>query len=187
MMRPLCFALALSSVAISCGPIQSGALLVDAQAELSAAQTAQADKHAPFEIVAAEEYLHKAREEQSYAEFERAVDFAKKSRDCARVARTRSEAMMRKEIAGDASIDPGPTTKARCRPGPERMRVMLDADQEPAAQAPSTEPKDPPPAVKKKPAAKKVEPKAEPKDPPPAEEERKVVKPKDEPLPEGDE
>lgn len=185
MMRPLCFALALSSIGFAaCGPIQSGALLVDAQAELSAAQTAQADKHAPFEIVAAEEYLHKAREEQSYAEFERAVDFAEKSRDCARVARTRSEAIMRKEIAGDAAIDPGPTTKARCRPGPERTRAMLDADQEPAAQAPGTEPKDPPPAAVKKKAPVK---KAEPKDPPPVEEERKVVKPKEEPLPEGDE
>jgi hypothetical protein len=183
-MRQLCL-LPMVALLASCGPIQSGALIVDAAAELSAAQTSQGDKHSPFEFVAAEEYLHKAREEQSYAEFERAVDFAKKSRDCARVARSRAEAAMRKEIAGEAAAAmPGPTTKARCRPGPERLRPMLDPDQEPAAQ-PIAEPTTPQP-VKKQPA-KAAPKKDEPKDPPPAE--RTVVKPKEETpaLPEGDE
>ncbi len=174
-MRPV-FVAFLSLAA--CGPIQSGSLLVDAQAELAAAQTAEGDKHAPFEFVAAEEYLHKAREEQSYAEFERAVIFARKARDCARVARTKSEQSMRKELAADMA---GVSTKARCRPGPERMKVMLDPDQEPNAQPVAEEPKDPPAPKKMPPKKKKVD--EEPKDPEPP---RDVVKPKDEPLPEGD-
>jgi hypothetical protein len=170
---------ALAALALaSCGPIQSGALVVDAQAELSAAQTAQGDKHAPFEYTAAEEYLHKAREEQSYAEFERAVDFARKSRDCARVARTKAEQVTRKEMG---ALELGPTTKARCRPGPERMKEMLDPDQEPAAQPVETTKPAAPPAKKKVAPAKKE---AEPQDPKP-EAPRQVVKPKDE-MPEGD-
>lgn len=175
-MRPVF--VAFLSLAAACGPIQSGSLIVDAQAELTAAQTAQGSQHAPFEYTAAEEYLHKAREEQSYAEFERAVVFARKSRDCARVARAKSETTIRKELsAGTAAV----STKARCRPGPERMKLMLDPDQEPNAQPVAEEPKDPP-APKKMPPKKKnvVE---EPKDPEPV---REPVKPKDEPLPEGD-
>jgi hypothetical protein len=109
----------------SCGPVKSGTLLVDAQAELSAARLADGERHAPFEFAAAEEYIHRAREEQSYAEFERAIVFAEKSRDCARLARKKSELTLREEVgAVDAKRSPrgalGPSLpgEASCKPGP---------------------------------------------------------------------
>src|SRR5437763_432967 len=120
---------------LGCGPLQSSTLLVDAQAELAAAKTAEAEKAAPFEFTAAEEYLHKAREEQSYADYEVSVTFAKKARDCARLARQISETKMRTTMGatgGATGVSP------KCRPGPERSIAMLDPNEEPAAQEPQS-------------------------------------------------
>jgi hypothetical protein len=160
----------------SCGPIQSGTLIVEAQAELAAAQTSEAKKNAPFEYVAAEEYLHKAREKQSYSDYELSVVFARKARDCARAARRIAETKVRTAMGAGESQS---FANARCRPGPERTVPMADANQEPAAQEPP------------EPKAKKVAPiKAsskpatnEPKDP---KVKQKPIKPKDDALPEGD-
>lgn len=116
----------------ACGPIQSRATLVDAVAELSAARAAQAEIHAPFELVAAEVYLEKARQEQSYADFETAVRFAEKSRACAEAARrlamTRAKASFGVAEADQERIP-------ACRPGPDRGpdAVAFDAQETPAA------------------------------------------------------
>ncbi len=128
--RLLFVALLSAGAPIACGPIQSSSLLVDASADLSAARTAEAERLAPFEYVAAEEYLHKAREEQSYANFEIAVEFAKKSRDCALVALVRAEAKTSKSLGAKR---PTRRTGATCRPGPDRNASIPAADQEPAA------------------------------------------------------
>jgi hypothetical protein len=143
-------------------------LIVGAQAELAAAKTAQADLHAPFEYVAAEEYLHKAREEQSYADFQIAVIYAEKSRDCAKVARATAEART-KEAMG--TTRPTHTTNAKCRPGPERLIPIPDPSEEAAA-------------IKARPLLdqqKKEQEKAPP-------DKKRVVKPDEpaDPLPEGD-
>jgi hypothetical protein len=160
----------------ACGPVQSSTLIVDAAAELAAADTAQANELAPFEYTAAEAYLHKAREEQSYADFELAVDFARKSRACARVARMIAEAKTKEKMG---ATRPTIRTRAKCRPGPER-EGMPDAQDEamvekraPAAAAPAKAKAKP----KAKPAPKKP---IKPKEPAPKE-------PEDPPLPEGDE
>ena len=157
-------------VLAGCGPVQSATLIVDAQAELAAAKTAQADLHAPFEFVAAEEYLHKAREEQSYADFQVAVVYAEKSRDCAKVARARAEALT-KEAMG--TTRPTHTTNAKCRPGPARLIPIPDPQDEAAT-------------VKAKPLLDQQ--KTAPPPPPKAAEKKKVVKPNEpaDPLPEGD-
>ena len=42
---------------------------------------------APYEYYSAVEYLHKAREEVGYSEYEAAIEFARKSRKFARKAR----------------------------------------------------------------------------------------------------
>ncbi len=115
------------SFALGCGPVQSSTLIVSAAAELAAAKTAQADTKAVFEYVAAEEYLHKAREEQSYSDFQIAVFYAEKSRDCARVARARAEALTRESMG---TTRPTATTKAKCRPGPERLIPIPDPSEE---------------------------------------------------------
>ncbi len=170
-----------------CGPIQSTSVIIDAQAELAAATTANARDLAPFEFVAAEAYLHKAREEQSYADFQVSVEYAEKSLDCARVARMRAEAAAR-EALGTAR--PTRATAKKCLPGPHRANLP-PADEEPEAgsgpvvhlTAPRTpkrpgEPSDPKPG--------------EPADPAPAPinknlvEEPDVLPDGDAPLPEGD-
>ena len=104
-------------VVCACGPIQSRTTLVDAAAEVSAARAAQAEMLAPFELVAAEAYLEKAREEQSYADFETAVRFARKSRACAEAARKLALSRA-KESFGSAST--GVQRMPACRPGPDR-------------------------------------------------------------------
>jgi hypothetical protein len=118
---------------LGCGPIQTGTVIVEAQAELAAAQTAEAKKNAPFEYVAAEEYLHKAREKQSYSEYELSLVFARKARECAKAARRIAEGKVRTAMGASGLSD---TANARCRPGPERTVQMLDPNQEPAAQEP---------------------------------------------------
>jgi hypothetical protein len=112
---------------VGCGPVQSQTLIIDAAAEIAAAKTAQAEDHAPFEYTAAEAYLHKAREEQSYADYEIAVDYARKSRACARVARMIAEAKT-KEAMG--ATRPTHTTRSKCRPGPQREIPLPDAQDE---------------------------------------------------------
>lgn len=71
----------------ACGPVQSTSFLMDAETMLEAARTAQAEKLSPYEWTAANLYLHKSKEEVGYADFEQAVDYAKKAVDLATRAR----------------------------------------------------------------------------------------------------
>jgi Domain of unknown function (DUF4398) len=80
-----------SAVIISgsaCGPVQyiaqvpRGAVL-----DLEAAKAANADKYAPYEYTSAVEYLHKAREEEGYADHQAAVHFGKIAQEMAQKAR----------------------------------------------------------------------------------------------------
>lgn len=161
------------ALACGCGPIQSSTLIVDAAAELAAAKTANADAAAPFEYVAAEEYLHKAREEQSYADFQLAVAYAEKSRDCSRVARTRAEAFTKAAMGTTRATH---TTKSKCRPGPERLIPIPDPSEEAAA-------------LKARPQIEEQKKAAEPKKEEKKDSERKPVKagePAEPDLPEGD-
>lgn len=174
-----------AAVSIACGPVQSTTLIVDASAELSAAKTARADKHAPFEFTAAEEYLHKAREEQSYADFQVAVNFARKSLNCARVARMLAEAATREAMG---SSRPTMKTRRRCRPGPKRTVPIPDANEEPnlngakVRKKRKTGKKSQGKSSPKK-GRKPIKPKGEPEDPP---EPTDPPETPEEPLPEGD-
>lgn len=81
MHRPLVLVVVLGALAATsaCGPVQSTAYLLDAEVQIEAARTAQADKLAPYEWTLANLYIHKAREEVGYSDFEVAVDFARKA------------------------------------------------------------------------------------------------------------
>jgi hypothetical protein len=69
---------------IGCGPIEYiNQVSVKAAGAVSAAKLAQADRYAPYEFTAAEEYLHKAREEAGYAEYEHAIEFGRKAEELA--------------------------------------------------------------------------------------------------------
>lgn len=87
-----------------CGPF-SYIIHVPAGAagDISAAKQVQADKYAPYEMTAAEEYIHKARMLAGYARFQSSVNFAKKAEENARKA---------KQIALDKAALPGSTSGA---------------------------------------------------------------------------
>ena len=76
--------LTLASLATGCGPLLSTVLIQQAATELEGAKAARAEEFAPYEFTGAELYLDKAREQQGYAEFAPAVDFAYKARELAR-------------------------------------------------------------------------------------------------------
>lgn len=158
MARRLLIALVLLG-SLACGPTRSSTLIVDAAAELAAARTAQAPGVAPYEFIAAEEYLHKAREEQSYADFEVSERLARKARDCARAARYKAEAQTRSEIGASQRRA---RNNAVCRAGP-----VTDAEEDAAERASAPPPRQTRPSgpqTEQKPK-KPVVPKDEPADP----------------------
>jgi hypothetical protein len=72
----------------ACGPIQYLTTVTrDASAEVASAKAAGADKYAPYEWTAANEYLHKAREEEGYADHQAAVHFGQLAIDLAKTGR----------------------------------------------------------------------------------------------------
>lgn len=132
---------------------------------------------APYELLAAEAYLHKAREEESYSDFEVAELLARKARDCARVARMRAERQTRKDLG---VTEAAPKTEAQCYAGPPGARPAQGLDAPVAAAATTSAQPSAAPAAQPAPAAV---PKVDPG-------KKKPVKPKDDepadPIPEGE-
>jgi hypothetical protein len=79
----------------ACGPIKSTAFLLDAEVQIEAAHTAGADKLSPYEWTAANLYIHKAREEVGYSDFEAGVEYAGKASKFANEARDKAMAAAR--------------------------------------------------------------------------------------------
>jgi hypothetical protein len=72
----------------ACGPVEYLSQVSNkAASAVSAAKLAQADKYAPYEYTAADEYLHKAREEAAHAEYQDAIEFGRKAEDLGNRAR----------------------------------------------------------------------------------------------------
>src|SRR4051794_5733915 len=94
--RPLACA-ALLCVSAGCGPVQSTAYLLDAAVQIEAARPAQAEKYAPYEWTSANLYLHKAREEVGYSDFEQAVSYSKKASVFANKAKDNAMKAARKD------------------------------------------------------------------------------------------
>ncbi|MBI4819226.1 MAG: DUF4398 domain-containing protein [Deltaproteobacteria bacterium] len=132
----------------ACGPIRSQSVLIDAASELTAAEVAGGQKHSPYEYVAAEWYLRKAREEQSYADFEAAQHLAEKARSCAKLARKVGELFTRAELSG---AERPVVEKRGCRAGgswrvDERIEdPIVEPTEAPTPKKKSLEPKDPEP------------------------------------------
>ena len=89
---PLCLV-----VALACGPVQSTAYLLDAEVQIEAARTAGAEKYAPYEWTAANLYIHKAREEVGFSDFEVALDFAQKASRFANEAKEKAMSAVKKD------------------------------------------------------------------------------------------
>src|SRR5579862_6814921 len=94
---------ALLSLAVSisgCGPIEYiNQVGIKAAGAVSAAKLASAERYAPYEYTAAEEYLHKAREEAGHAEYQDAIEYGRKAEELANRARAITVERMAKESA----------------------------------------------------------------------------------------
>ena len=87
-----------------CGPVEYiNQVSVKAASAVSAAKLAQADRYAPYEYTAAEEYLHKAREEAAYAEYEDAIEFGRKAEELANKGRAIAVARL-SQSGGPSSV-----------------------------------------------------------------------------------
>jgi hypothetical protein len=86
-----------------CGPIQSTGALIDADVEIEGARAAGALTAAPYEFHSAEAYLHKAREEAGYAQYESATSFASKARELAKDAHKKAAAASQREQGAEAA------------------------------------------------------------------------------------
>ena len=123
----MCCALAAVAAAFvgGCGPIWSAAIIVDATGKFRTARDMDAKQYSPYEYYAAEEYLHKAREKESYAQYEQAVDYAK-------LALAYSKAAIEKSQHAKSGLVPaGP------HPGLQSIFGGQAPAQQPAPQTPS--------------------------------------------------
>ena len=110
-MRALFTVCAVLLFTTGCGPIISTYLIVNAQADLEGAQAAEAEQYAVYEFTAASEYLHKAREEQGFADFGPSIDFAYKAQDLAQKATARAQDEKKKLSEGPGGEWQAPATE----------------------------------------------------------------------------
>jgi len=83
-----------------CGPVEYiNQVGNKAASAVSAAKLASAERYAPYEYTAAEEYLHKAREEAGHAEYGDAIEYGRKAEELANRARAITVERMAKESA----------------------------------------------------------------------------------------
>lgn len=75
----------------ACGPVSSTAELNEAEGELERARIAEAHLKAPYEYYSAKEYLHKAKEEWGYSDFEASKDYASECKRNARAAQIKAK------------------------------------------------------------------------------------------------
>ncbi len=115
-----------TTTATGCGPILSTYLILSAQAEIDGAEAAEAEEYAPYHYTAANEYIAKAREEQGYADFGPAVEYAWKAKDHAEMARERADKAKKEQTPPDqvpaTEIDVTPTAPQNNGPAPVIIR-----------------------------------------------------------------
>lgn len=76
---------------IGCGPVQSTQRISEAEVDFERARVAEAHEKAPYEYFSAKYYLHKAKEEWGYSDFEAAYDYARKAKQAARAAKLKAK------------------------------------------------------------------------------------------------
>jgi hypothetical protein len=95
---------------LGCGPVEYISQVGNkAASAVSAAKLAQADRYAPYEYTAAEEYLHKAREEAGYAEYQDSIEYGRRAEDLAN--RARAIAVSKQAEAASKSTRVTPTSE----------------------------------------------------------------------------
>ncbi len=90
-----------------CGPIEYiNQVGNKAASAVSAAKLAQADRYAPYEFTGAEEYLHKAREEAGYAQYQDAIEYGRRAEELANRARAISVEKMAQKPSKSSKSTP---------------------------------------------------------------------------------
>jgi hypothetical protein len=106
-------AVVLAASGAGCGPIEYiNQVGMKAAGAVSAAKLAQADRYAPYEFTAAEEYLHKAREEAAYAEYEDAIEYGRKAEELADKGRAIAVAKLSQSSGVSSSATPASESRA---------------------------------------------------------------------------
>ncbi|HYH97389.1 DUF4398 domain-containing protein [Hyalangium sp.] len=109
-MKQLTVLVALAGTLTGCGPLRSTANILDAEVQIQAARTAEAEQKAPYEWTAANLYIQKAREEVAYSDYQAGVNFAVKASKFANEARERAMA--------SGGTEPSPSSTDSPRPSP---------------------------------------------------------------------
>lgn len=106
-----------------CGPVEYINQVGNrAASAVSAAKLASADRYAPYEYTAAEAYLHKAREEGGYAEYQDAIEYGHKAEELANRARAIAIQRMAKE-AENAHYQPKTQNEEPAAPASEPAKT----------------------------------------------------------------
>ncbi len=116
-------------IAGGCGPIEYlNQVASRAASAVAAAKQAEADRYAPYEYTEAEEYLHKAREEAGYAQYQDSIEFGHKAEEMAHRARA---------IALNHMSQPAPNASSRPPSKPTGDSDGIEPPAPPPASAPA--------------------------------------------------
>jgi len=118
------------AIGAGCGPVEYiNQVTVRAASALAAAKKVGADRYAPYEYTAAEEYLHKAREEGGYAEYQDAIEYGHRAEEMA----DRAKAITVTRMSEPVSATPPAAAPASDAPaaGPESGRDGRDEKSDP--------------------------------------------------------
>src|SRR3954471_4928415 len=103
-----------------CGPVEYiNQVGNKAASAVSAAKLASAERYAPYEYTAAEEYLHKAREEAGHAEYQDAIYYGERAEDLANRARAIAVARLSQGGAPPPAAAAAPAPRSGKRPETE--------------------------------------------------------------------
>jgi hypothetical protein len=89
------------AVLCGCGPAQSTIMINEAEVAFEKARLNDGATKSPYEFYSAQEYLHKAKEEWGYSDFEAALDYAA-------LARKFSEEAIKRAKGKDLGAEPPP-------------------------------------------------------------------------------
>jgi hypothetical protein len=131
-------------IACGCGPIeyfnQVGAKAASA---VAAAKEAEADRYAPYEYTAAEAYLHKAREEAGYAQYQDSIEFGRRAEELAHRARAIAMSRMNQSNQSNQSNTSRISSPLMSSPAPVGVPSDVPA-------APAVDPDEPRPEAPRK-------------------------------------
>ena len=120
---------------VACGPVEYMSQVTrKASSAVEAARAANADKLAPYEFTSAVEYLHKAREEGGYAQYQDAIEYGHKSEELAERARAIAMTRMSEPVTTAPAAPAEPARPAEA--APPKARPDGDREDEPEAPRP---------------------------------------------------